>query len=146
MFTCDDDLVYPSNYVNKTIEGMDEYGPAIYTYHGRTYPRKPIGSYYNDRLKAHRCLFDVQENLIVDVGGSGVMAWQTDYFSVDYDRIITKNMGDIWVSKFASEKNLKIICLSHKSGWIRYIEPPFTIWDTDHKSDSVQTSLYNSFK
>lgn len=144
-FTCDDDLIYPPDYVERMMRGFDDYGDNIYTFHGRDYPPKPIRSYYGDRIRAYRCLCDVEEDVYVDVGGSGVMAWHTDYFSVDYDRITTKNMADIWVSLFASEKNLKIICLSHKEGWIKYLHPVITIWDTDHLNDLVQTDLYNSF-
>ena len=145
IFTCDDDLVYPQNYIDTFLKAFDEYGDYILTFHGRDYPPKPIQSYYGDRVKAYRCLHDLEEDSYVDVGGSGVMAWNTSFFKVDYDKITTKNMGDIWISKFAYEQNVKIICLAHNYGWIKYIAPKTTIWDTDHNNDSIQTSLYNSY-
>jgi len=145
IFTCDDDLIYPPDYVSSTMSAFDAYGAVILTYHGRDYPEKPILSYYGDRLRAYRCLGNVLIDSYVDVGGSGVMAWHTGVFTMDYSKIETSNMGDIWVAKMAFAQKVPIIVLGHKEGWILDQFPTETIWDKYCHDDQVQTDLYNSF-
>jgi len=76
-FTCDDDLIYPPDYVSKTIEAIEKYG-CIITHHGRQLQGTFLD--YYTMHKTFRCLNDVHSAEIVDVCGTGVTAFRTDYF------------------------------------------------------------------
>jgi hypothetical protein len=155
IFHCDDDLAYPETYIEDMIQGIKDYG-CIVTLHGKTFGKKPVESYFRNYSFAYRCLGEVQEDVYVDVPGSGVLAYHTDFFNVDYDRIDKANMGDIWVAKFAKEQGVKMVLLKHSAmkdaknpdGYLRYLWPDSetTLWKMHYYSDhSEQTELFNSF-
>ena len=159
IFTCDDDLIYPEDYVQVMTDKLKQHdNRVILTNHGRIMEPKPVRNSYTDRRGGSRnpdskfhCLLDAPRESALDIGGTGVMAWHSDYFLPDYDRITLANMADIWVAKFAHEQGCKILHNPHKEGWIRYasrvlgLPDPPTIWDEHFPNPQAQTDLYNSF-
>jgi len=159
IFTCDDDLLYPPDYVEVMIAKLREHdNKVILTNHGRIMEPKPVHNAYTDRRGGSRnpdskfhCLLDTPREDYLDIGGTGVMAWHSDYFTPDYDRIDIPNMADIWVCKFAKEQGCKILHNPHKEGWIRYtshvfgFSDPRTIWDEHFPNPEQITNFYNSF-
>ena len=77
-FTLDDDITYPADYVERTIKAIDKYG-CIVTYHGRILNTKAT-TYYRGGHKFFHCADGGHDNLRVDVCGTGVTAFRTDYF------------------------------------------------------------------
>jgi hypothetical protein len=115
-FSADDDIIYPPDYVQHTVELIYKYG-IIMTYHGRLL-KKPINSYY----KGHQ-VFDFRGeqplDLFVDVAGTGVCAFRTDYFNpTEIYKSEYKCMSDLVFSLEAKKQNKKIICASHSQNWI----------------------------
>lgn len=115
-FSADDDIIYPPNYVQHTVELIYKYG-VIITYHGRLL-KKPINSYY----KGHQ-VFDFRGeqplDLFVDTAGTGVCAFRTDYFNpTEIYKSEYKCMSDLVFSLEAKKQNKKIICAAHKQNWI----------------------------
>lgn len=146
IFTCDDDLIYPPDYVSSMLLGLVKLGnQAILTCHGRIMNEKPVKNSYTDRKAAFHCLKEVKESVQLDIGGTGVMCWHSDYFFPDYNKVESKNMADIWVAKFASEQNCRIMLHPHAEGWMQYQNPHWTIWDEHYPKPGPQTDLYNSF-
>ena len=146
IFTCDDDLLYPENYVETMIKRLELHeNKVILTNHGRIMHEKPVSNSYTDRKAAFHCLKTENYDGELSIGGTGVMAWHSSAFFLDIDRITIKNMADIWVAKFAKEQGVKIMLNPHSEGWIKYLNPQHTIWDDHFPNPKVQTDLYNSF-
>jgi hypothetical protein len=146
IFTCDDDLIYPHDYTRVMISKLKEYdNKVILTNHGRIMLPKPVGNAYSDRRVSYHCLEEVTVNFELSIGGTGVMAWHSDYFYPDVNKMLIKNMADIWIAKFAHEQNCKIHINPHKEGWIKYLQPEHTIWDDAYQHPEEMTALYNSF-
>jgi hypothetical protein len=146
IFTCDDDLVYPHDYTRVMISKLKEYdNKVILTNHGRIMLPKPVDNAYTNRRIAFHCLDAVDYGYELDVGGSGVMAWHSDCFFPDIDKIDKRNMADIWIHGFAKEQGVKIMLNPHKEGWIKYLQPENTIWDYAFNFPEEMTKLYNSF-
>ncbi len=153
IFTCDDDLLYPEDYCKVMISKLREHdNRVILTNHGRIMEPKPVTNSYTDRKGGSRnpdskfhCCLDAPREAYLDIGGTGVMAWHSDYFFPDYDKITIPNMADIWVCKFAKEQNCKILHNPHREGWIQYLHPGHTIWDDHFPNPEQMTALYNSF-
>lgn len=150
IFTCDDDLIYPPDYVETMIRHIERYNrKAIITLHGRTFPPRPIRSYYRGKLKGYHWNTEQYEDVQVDAGGTGVMCWHSDTFRVPYDEITDGNMADVWVAVFARRQQVPIMCVAHRPGWLEYIGPPEsdenpqTIWSCHHNDDALQTQIYN---
>lgn len=146
VFICDDDLIYPPNYVTSMLAHLVKMdNKAILTCHGRVMNNKPVRNSYTDRKAAYHCLKTVGESVTLDIGGSGVMCWHSDYFFPDYEKVTKKNMLDIWIAKFAKEQGCRIVLHPHQEGWIRYQHPAHTIWDDAYFNPTEQTDFYNSF-
>jgi len=147
VFLCDDDLIYPTDYVAQMLWKLDEYGgKAIITNHGRIMNTKPVKNAYTDRKEKFHCLEEVLDEKEIDIGGTGVMAFCTSYFKPDYESVTIPNMADIWVAKWAKEQGCKIIINPHYAGWIDYQNPDGeTIWDHHYSNPEQITEFYNSF-
>jgi hypothetical protein len=143
ILTCDDDLIYPANYVNIMINAVIKYG-CVCTLHGRNYDRPVKG--FQQFFRGYPCLGDVMKDIEVDIGGTGVMCWHTDFLKVKYEDFQSANMADIWFSKLCHEQKVKIMCITHRQSWLKYQYPEDTIWDQENKKGfKEQTKLLQSF-
>lgn len=143
IFTCDDDLFYPPNYCDYMESGIKKYKCAV-TLHGKTYPR-PIKS-FREVIGNYRCLDTVDSDGRVDVGGTGVMAYDTDMLKVRFTDFKSKNMADLWFAKLCWDQGVRIMCLAHTKGNIGYMRPKTTIWEEEKaKGFKEQTNILKSF-
>ena len=133
IFTCDDDLIYPKNYVEYMIDGIKKYNSAV-TLHGKTYD-KPV---FDEPLGIYRCLDDVDSDGRVNVGGTGVMAWHSDLLKVKYSDFKIRNMADLWFSKLCKEQGVRIMCLAHTKDNLIYQFPEHTIWHEEKGKGFVE--------
>jgi len=141
-FTLDDDLIYPPDYVSKTIEAIEKYG-CIITHHGRQLQGTFLD--YYTMHKTFRCLNDVHSAEIVDVCGTGVTAFRTDYFhpkGLAFDKRL--RMSDLIFSLEASKQKKTIGVVPHECGWIKPIMNKESIFDTESlKGNAVQNGIAN---
>ena len=145
--SCDDDLIYPPDYVETIKEGMRKYPGAWITFHGR----KLLGYglvYYRGHL-VYRCLGNVNGDYELDIPGTGVSAFNTKDIKFDMKEWNYKRMSDIMAGQEIAKKGMKIICLSHKEGWIQHLENKSTIYheeigkpDQNQQADLVYAMRY----
>lgn len=143
-FTIDDDLLYPKNYSDFMINGIEKYKrKSIVTLHGRNFKQFPIKSYYKDSNSLHH--FNKQQNIDLNVlfGGTGVMAFHTDLFKVDIDYFKHPNMADIWIGKYAYENKIEIKSLKRDKNFVVQQNIDDSIWDVGMKNDTIQTKIVN---
>lgn len=140
-FSLDDDLLYPNDYVGSMISGLNRHG-GIVSLHGRNYPR-PVTS-FKKMLVNYRCLGTVTEDVRVDLGGTGCMAFNTNEFNIDVNYFGHANMADVYVSKLAHERSIPITVLQHRIGYLKHIDNKYTIWDNT-RDCSIQTHILKSF-
>jgi hypothetical protein len=120
-FTLDDDILYPANYVEETVKNIDEYG-TIVTYHGRRLLAK--GLHYYQEHEFHGCRYEqTAEPFEVDVCGTGVCAFRTDY--MDASNIAyspDQLMSDLVFSLEAAKQGKTIGIFKRPEGWIKDME------------------------
>ncbi len=135
-FTCDDDLIYPPDYVEKTIENIKKYG-SIVTYHGRLIRQKGVDYYL--KHQAFKCLSGQSNDFLIDVCGTGVTAFDTRYF---HPRGLASHklqrMSDLIFSLEAAKQGKKIGCCARKYGWIKAIQHEENIYDTESKGGNIE--------
>ena len=143
-FLCDDDIIYPSKYVNETIyksRNLD----GIFSYHGMILNERPISSYYRDRKKYYHFNKRKMFTTKVDIAGTGVMAFHTKTFTPNIHNYIYPNMTDIFTSIEAKRKNINLYVLKHKSNYFKSIIHKNNIWNSARNNDKIQTKLINDF-
>jgi hypothetical protein len=149
VLTCDDDLIYPDDYVANMIFDINHYNSnAIISYHGRKFKPGIIDSYYSGRNReaAYRCLDTVTGYHQVDSGGTGVMGWDADKVRISYDWFKEPNMADVWVAVNAKKNNIPIYVAPHPEGWFGIAYEGKGIWDDwneGRKNDQIQTKAWN---
>ena len=142
-FSCDDDIIYPPDYVSKTIEAIEKH-KCIVSYHGRIL-RGLNRSYYHGHT-ALACKHTFPQTLELDVVGTGVSAWRTDYFNpTDIYKSKDQCMADLVFSLEATKQGKKLMHIGHKAGWIvgQHLPHGTTIYDQHHNKDKRQTEIAN---
>lgn len=125
----DDDLVYPPDYRKVTEEAIDTYG-CIITHHGRRLLGE--GKPYYKGHEGYRCLDQVDVELEIDVCGTGVTSFRTDYFHPKgLANCPLQRMSDLIFSLRAAQEEKRIGIIPHSEGWIRHIENPEQIYTTE---------------
>lgn len=142
-FTCDDDLIYPPTYIEDTIKEVDKYG--VVSYHGRTFLKFPIESYYKSPAIRNRCLAEYKYTEPVDIGGTGVMCIDTTKFKPSFGIFKRANMSDIWISCEAKKRGIKIWGLKHNKGYFTYQQVPTTIYDDKVNDCEAETKIVNDY-
>ena len=139
-FSCDDDILYPEDYIEKTIEAIDKH-KTIVTYHGRNLRGKGL-NYYHDH-SAFRCDQSFIETKKIDVCGTGVTAFRTDYFNPkDIYKAEDKCMSDLVFSLEAIKQGKEITHIGHYGNWIiPQINSGSTIYDRFNKDCSRQNEI-----
>lgn len=142
-FSCDDDLIYPPDYIRKTIEHI-EVQRCIVSYHGRKLVPERVGKSYYKGHRAYACLHTYPETVEIDVCGTGVTAFSTEYFHPFNLHLATdQKMSDLVFSLEATKQGKKIMHIGHKAGWIQQQPIPIerTIYGTEHKNETRQIEL-----
>ena len=113
----------------------------IVTYHGRII-NKPNKDYYGG-YRCYNCLRTVEQDLTIDVGGTGVMCINTNKFKCDIAFSEHKKMSDCVLSYAAALQRVPIKLLSHKQGYFGYTPQQQSIFDEQHKKPTQQNIYAN---
>ena len=133
--TFDDDLLYPGDYVEAMIAGIERYGQEVVcSFHGRKFDNLPIKNYYRDATSRYYCLRDVHEDVLVDVLGTGCLGFHTSALELSMEDFPSRNMADVHMAVALVLQDVPAVCLKHAGGWIQHLP-------IDHAK-----SIYNQHK
>ncbi len=121
-FTCDDDIIYPSNYVEKTIAALNELPKkTVVAYHGKNY-RTISTDIRLDRTFLTKFEDAQSRNLKIEVLGTGVCAFHSSilngYGAYMACLHLPRSM-DLAFSMFLRKKGIKKIVLKRNQGWLK---------------------------
>lgn len=147
---CDDDLLYMPGYVRHMIDAIEHYErTAVVTLQGRVLHRQ-LNSFYNDRggFKKYSLQANQEDDVVVDVVASGVMAYHTDTIRFSLGDFQHRNMADVNAGLVCARAKVPIVCIAHTGREVslsKYVDHtgPETIWFEAHKNDAVQTTIAN---
>jgi len=139
--TCDDDLLYPPNYVDRILDGLKRYPNSIVSFHGRRLKGKGLGYYYEH--KSYHCLREVEYDRLIDVPGSGVAAFDSSRFTPDVLGYDHDCMADILLGLEAAKGGVSVVCLEHPMFWLKSLWNPNkgSIYQSEKDNCEVQNRL-----
>lgn len=147
LFTLDDDLYYPSDYISTMIDKVNFYKKTSFIcVHGNLLPQNKINSYYKDKTGIHFSKSIVVDQK-VDIPGTGTLAFHSSLYSVKMEDFSIPNMSDIWLFKVAQERNIPVISIERKNMWIKSLiigNDEHSIYSKFSKDDSLVTKIINS--
>ena len=146
---CDDDLIYPPDYLQKLIDGCEKYNAHV-SLHGVILDKGTIASYYHNR-QVFRGLGDVDKDYLIDIAASCMTLFKRNFhddLDTWYDFCGTTSMDDIYVNYFAKKKGLQRVVLAHKGDYLTHKEllpEDEYVYDRHVNNDAVQTEFINKY-
>jgi hypothetical protein len=140
ILSCDDDLEYPPNYAATLYGAFKRYGGVI-TCHGRLLMRgRPLSGWFRGFWQAvYPCLERQDRDSVVDICGTGAMLYRQGDIRPLPEHFQAPNYDDVEFSIISRQLGLKITCVAHADGWIRYLYPPGpSIWEMTAKTHHTQ--------
>jgi len=116
LFTCDDDLIYPSNYVEEGKKAIDKYN-CICGSHGAKINDGKIFNYYRDR-KVYNAKREVKEDVFVDIIGTGTICFHTRDIKIFMEDMIYPNREDFSIMRLAYLRAYKMLIYAHPENWL----------------------------
>ncbi len=133
-FTCDDDIVYPQDYIQRTINKIEDYKrKAVIGFHGSVL--LPNFQHYYD-VKSRNVLsfnFDRKKDEHVHILGTGTIGFHTSTIQVKLSDFKKPNMADIFFGKLGQEQEVPFIVQKHLKGEMYSIESGESISDSGIK-------------
>ncbi|MDV6328080.1 glycosyltransferase [Idiomarina sp. Sol25] len=120
-FSLDDDLLYPKDYVSRSIDFMQRNPEcSVFSYHGKIF--KPNASdWFREILVNVRCTDEYLETHDVQFGGTGVMFFDTSDFNLSFKDFEKENMADVFVGLKALSCGKRIVALPHEKDWVSIV-------------------------
>lgn len=146
IFTVDDDIIYPSDYVERSIAKIEEYErKCVLSWHGRQ-TSLPMTVYRSAKDMIKNCSFQrtVEEDTECHIIGTGVMFFHIDTIVPKYDVMEMKhtNVSDIHFAQSMDMRGIKTIVAAHERGWLKALVPVEGI--SHHKeNDKFHCDLIN---
>lgn len=119
---CDDDIAYPSDYVNAMLEGIERHGRrAVVGFHASTL-REPFSDYHRSRSIVHMSRA-VPFDTPVHVLGTGTVGYHSSTIAVRRRDFAAPNMADVWFALLGQRQAVPFVQLRHDAGWLTQ-QPP----------------------
>jgi hypothetical protein len=148
----DDDILYPSNYVETMIAHLREQTqllgkPVMVTPMGKVMNPRPIKSYYRDIERNHRAFGKVDHPYVVDVPGACGILWDASQVRVTQQIVQAPNV-DICLAKFARENGIACVVVPHEADWLANLMPLVdspSIFGKYKNNDAKLTEFVNQY-
>lgn len=147
LFTLDDDLLYPVDYVQVMVKKLKFYKDNVFIcVHGNILPKQSLTSYYKEKIGLHyakKLLHDTP----VDIPGTGTLAFHSKCYQVNLKDFIKPFMTDIWMYNISKKNNIPVIAIEREDFWIRsLINSPdkLSIYNKFYENDSLPTKIVNT--
>lgn len=117
ILTCDDDIVYPVNYVDDMVNCIKRYGnKAVVSYHGGVLPSR-VTSFAGQRNMVHfagLCEEDVASNCC----GTGVCGFHASALTLSMCSFERVNAADLFLALACQQQRVPMVVAAHEKGWI----------------------------
>lgn len=137
VFTFDDDIIYPEDYVAQMIHNIEMLGRAcVVGVHGVIFPQ-----YEFEQLQQRR-VFHFKEDLaghFVDLLGTGTTAWHSTTIKVNLQDFLTKGVCDLWFAKLAAKQKVPLFSVRRNKNWVK---PSFNPGESLYKEALQNSDMY----
>lgn len=122
--TVDDDLLYPPDYVERLVDGLERHPGRLVSFHGGT-TRGWNGAHSAASRTKIRCLGELaRDDRGVNVVGTGTLAYDARRTPIWRAVFRSANMADVHLATHARALGLPMAVLAHEAGWLTDICPP----------------------
>lgn len=117
IFTLDDDLIYPEDYVDRMIHYIESLNrSSVVGLHGVIFPE---GNF--NKLQQRKVYHFAKKSSgnFVDLLGTGTAAWHSSTLKIGLDSFLTKGVCDLWFSATAAKSNVPLFSIPRENKWLK---------------------------
>lgn len=115
--TCDDDILYPYDYVARTVAAIDKYDRrAVVGWQGSILGSDFEDYYANGSRRILSFYSDLNRDTPVHILGTGTVGFHVSAFDIGFSDFRSPNMADIWFGLKAQQQAVPFIALRHRTG------------------------------
>jgi len=149
LFTIDDDLLYPNNYIESMINNIEKYCRTVFIcVHGNILPNYKIKSYYKEKKGLHYAK-ELSEDTIIDIPGTGTLAFHSQLYEINELDFQLPFMTDISLYKILLSKNIPAVAIARNRFWIQSLfstPDDLSIYTKYINNDRVPTKIINDIR
>jgi len=120
IFTVDDDLIYPSDYVDTLIHYIEVFNRrCIVGAHGVIFPDEKLG-YLDNRDVLH--FREATNGRFVDLLGTGALGFHSSAISIQPEDFKSLGLADLWFAVAAHSRDVPLFAVPHESNWMKPLE------------------------
>ncbi|KAA8498378.1 hypothetical protein FVE85_5963 [Porphyridium purpureum] len=130
--TCDDDLMYPSDYVERMVAAAQSYDGAVFVgLHGiQIDSGRLMGRGRNSGYYASRTVFlwsdKLEHDTVVHALGTGTLCYDIHQVGpIPLGLFGAPNMADLWVARFAQGRQIPMVAVQRPQGWLKEVSGTF---------------------
>lgn len=132
IFTIDDDLLYPPDYVQNLCKKIEKYNRQVVVgLHGGILPKR-VKNYSKERNLIH-CSRPLLKDIPVNILGTGVSAFHKSTIKITLDDFKSKKRGDMWFAIKAQKEKVPLVCVGREFGISKEFVYPGSIWSQRKK-------------
>lgn len=132
----DDDILYPQDYATTLVGSLRHVAvPAVVGVHGRIL-REGFADYFTHSRVIH-FQQPLAGDMLVDVLGTGTVAFVPERIGLTFDMVAAKGMADIDMAIIARSRGVPMVAVAHRGMWMR---------DLSAVSGNSDNSLYEEFR
>ena len=156
VFTCDDDIVYPTDYVQRMILRLLDHDLfAVVGVHGVNMTASFWNSdrlgYYSPTARSVARFHDARSfETSADVLGTGTTAWHASVFpTLRLHDFFWPSMADIWLALYSHNRHVPLFCVARPAKWLVEIPAKKTIYlQMRNRNDNttLQTAVIRSLR
>lgn len=119
-FTCDDDIVYPPDYVHCLVKRLEAYQRRVVLgVHGVLLPEQPSG-YFSGFRKVFNFEHPLENDQLVNVLGTGTVALHTSLCpGLDLRQFRTSGMLDLWLATWCKTQGVPMVAIARHGRWLQ---------------------------
>jgi len=129
---CDDDILYPKDYVRTMVRRLLQFHRACVGVHGSIL-KDGVTNYRRDRVTAH--FLETTGDMWCHVLGTGVLAHRVGVPALYRGDFPVANMADVWFALAAQRQEVPMLLIRHESTWLQLLVDASrdSIWNRGQK-------------
>jgi len=114
---CDDDIIYPSDYVRTMISAVERYKRKCIVGVHAIKLKDEVKDYYNDRWTFHM-RDGLSSDRAVHLFGTNTVAYHTDTIELLPEHFPEANMADIWLYVQTQKQKVGCVTVAREDNWV----------------------------
>ena len=150
LFTVDDDIAYPADYVAALLKRLEHYGRrALLGVHGVLLPEQAEGYFSARYRKVHSFSKALEADALVNLVGTGTMACHSSVLQgLSLDHFQQPGMADLYLASWCHQHQIPLIAIARHDGWLEQLGDPEadSLWSEFHQADPHQAALVRAHR